>query len=135
MRMRTLLFMIEFLELTLTKSMEFRTDFKSDIYGIHSESIFYPSIRQSGIKIDTGAHGVLIPLKTVCWTDAQIQQIVNDAVNNHRESLSVVNGVESVNSISSAQLRNESDGFIRNFKGMATKFLLVVLSLMMFLFE
>ena len=64
MKMRTLRYMTDFLEITLTKSLEFRCDFKSDIYGIHGESIFYPSIRQSGIKIDTGAHGILIPLKT-----------------------------------------------------------------------
>ncbi len=115
--------MTDFLELTLTKSMEFRTDFKSDIYGIHSESIFYPGIRQSGIKIDTGAHGVLIPLRTLCWTGAQIQKIVDDVVNNHRDSLSVVNGVESVNNISSVQLRNESESFIKNFRGMAISIL------------
>ena len=60
--------MTDFLEITLTKSLEFRCDFKSDIYGIHGESTFYPSIRQSGIKIDTGAHGILIPLRTLCWT-------------------------------------------------------------------
>ncbi len=37
--------MTDFLELKLTKSLEFRCDFKSDIYGIHGESIYFPEIR------------------------------------------------------------------------------------------
>ncbi|SFU43615.1 hypothetical protein [Butyrivibrio sp. INlla21] len=111
--------MTDFLEITLTKSLEFRCDFKSDIYGIHGESTFYPSIRQSGIKIDTGAHGILIPLRTLCWTDAQIQKILDDAIISSRKSLSVINGVESVNNISSSQLRKESESFIKNYRGVA----------------
>ncbi|WP_044914345.1 hypothetical protein [Butyrivibrio sp. WCE2006] len=111
--------MTDFLELKLTKSLEFRCDFKSDIYGIHGESIYFPGIRQSGIKVDTGAHGVLIPLRTLCWADAEIQQLVDDAVKYHRESLSVINGVESINTISNNQLRSETDSFIKSYKGMA----------------
>ncbi len=76
--------MTDFLEVTLTKSMEFRCDFKAEIYGIYGESIFYPSIRQSGIKIDTGAHGILIPLRTLCWTNSQIQNLLDDAIKNHK---------------------------------------------------
>lgn len=123
MKMRMRQYMTDFLEITLTKSLEFRCDFKADIYGIHSESIFYPSIRQSGIKIDTGAHGILIPLRTLCWTDEQIQNLFDDAVKKSKKSLSVINGVESVNSISSSQLRNETDSFIKEFKGVAISIL------------
>ena len=115
--------MTDFLEIELTKSLEFRCNFKSDIYGIHGESTFYPSIRQSGIKIDTGAHGILIPLRTLCWTDAQIQNILDDVVKHSRKSLSVINGVESVNSISSSQLRSESENFIKSYKGVAISIL------------
>ncbi|MBR1669299.1 MAG: hypothetical protein IJ695_01205 [Butyrivibrio sp.] len=115
--------MTDFLEIELTKSLEFRCDFKSDIYGIHGESIFFPSIRQSGIKIDTGAHGILIPLRTLCWTDSQIKKLLDDAVKHSRKSLSVINGVESVNNISSAQLRNESESFIKSYKGVAISIL------------
>ncbi len=115
--------MTDFLEITLTKSLEFRCDFKSDIYGIHGESTFYPSIRQSGIKIDTGAHGILIPLRTLCWTDAQIQKLLDDAVKHSRKSLSVINGVESTNTITSNQLRNESESFIKSYKGVAISIL------------
>ena len=115
--------MTDFLEITLTKSLEFRCDFKSDIYGIHGESTFYPSITQSGIKIDTGAHGILIPLRTLCWTDAQIQKLLDDAVKHSRKSLSVINGVESTNIITSNQLRNESDSFIKNYRGVAISIL------------
>jgi hypothetical protein len=115
--------MTDFLEITLTKSLEFRCDFKSDIYGIHGESTFYPSIRQSGIKIDTGAHGILIPLRTLCWTDAQIQKLLDDAVKHSRKSLSVINGVESTNTITSNQLRSESESFIKSYKGVAISIL------------
>lgn len=123
MKMRTLRYMTDFLEITLTKSLEFRCDFKSDIYGIHGESTFYPSIRQSGIKIDTGAHGILIPLRTLCWTDAQIQKLLDDAVKHSRKSLSVINGVESTNTITSNQLRSESESFIKSYKGVAISIL------------
>ncbi|SFB69646.1 hypothetical protein [Butyrivibrio sp. YAB3001] len=115
--------MTDFLEITLTKSLEFRCDFKSDIYGIHGESIFYPSIRQSGIKIDTGAHGILIPLRTLCWTDAQIQQLLDDVVKHNRKNLSVINGVESTNIITSSHLRNESESFIKCYRGVAISIL------------
>lgn len=111
--------MADFLEVTLTKSLEFRCDFKSEIYGIYGESTFYPSIRQSGIKIDTGAHWIIIPLRTLGWTDTQIQKILDDAILYSRQSLSVLNGVESVNNISSVQLRNESDNFIKSYPGVA----------------
>ena len=63
--------MTDYLEITLSENLELRCDFKSEIYGIYGESIFYPSIRQSGIKIDTGAHGIIIPLRTLGWTHAQ----------------------------------------------------------------
>lgn len=109
----------KFLEITLSKSLEFREDFKCDILGIHSESPYYPGIRQSGIKIDTGAHGILIPLRSLCWKDSQIQQLLDDAVLNHKDSLSVINGVESVNNISSGQLRTQTDAFIKSYKGLA----------------
>lgn len=92
-----------FLEVTLSKSLEFREDFKCDVYGVHSESIYYPSIRQSGIKIDTGAHGILIPLRTICWTDKQIKMFLTDAISNHKDSLSVINGVESINNLTNKQ--------------------------------
>lgn len=108
-----------FLEISLSKSLEFREDFKCDIYGVHSESRYYPSIRQSGIKIDTGAHGILIPLRTICWTDKQIHKFLADAIAYHKNSLSVINGVESINNLTNKQLRAETDSFIANYKGVA----------------
>ncbi len=115
--------MTDFLEATLTKSLEFRCNFKSNIYGIYGESTFYPDIRQSGIKIDTGAHGVLIPLRTLGWTDAQIQMLFDDAVKYSRKSISVISGVESVNDLTSSQLRNQSESFIKGYKGVAISLL------------
>ena len=109
--------MTDFLKLFLSNSLEFRADFEATIYGIHSRSVYFPFIKQTGIKIDTGAHGILIPLKTLGWDPNEIEKFVN--ANMHDKSkLSVLHGVESTNSLSNTDLRNSSDSFIKAYKGL-----------------
>lgn len=109
--------MTDFLKLFLSNSLEFRADFEATIYGIHSRSVYFPFIKQTGIKIDTGAHGILIPLRTLGWDPNEIEKFVN--ANMHDKSkLSVLHGVESTNSLSNTDLRNSSDSFIKAYKGL-----------------
>lgn len=109
--------MTDFLKLYLSKSYEFRTDFEATIFGIHSNSIYFPFIRQTGIKIDTGAHGILIPLKTLGWDPDEIAKFIDASISD-KSKLSVLHGVESTNSLSNADLRNSDENFIKNYKGL-----------------
>lgn len=108
-----------FLELELTQSREFRTDFACSINGIELE---FPYLgRKTGVKIDTGAFGTLIPLRTLGWTPTQINNLIDYYLENDRSKFSVVHGVEALNKLSASDFIAQSDDFIRNFYGLAIK--------------
>ncbi len=64
--------MINYILAKLSSRKEFRVDFMCTINGRESDSIFEDEIRRSGIKIDTGANGTLIPLKTLAGKNQKL---------------------------------------------------------------
>ena len=91
-----------FLSSELSRNLEFRLNFECTINGITQESIYHESLRRSGIKVDTGAHGILIPLKTLGWLQSDIDLLVEWYLMNDRSSFTVIHGVESSNKITNA---------------------------------
>lgn len=110
-----------YLETTLTKAREFRTDFKCQLNGISSTFRYIKHQRRAGIKIDTGAQGTLIPLRTLGWTSSQIDKLINKYLYYGRTAFSVIHGVETTNMISDYDLQLMTDDQIRKFQGLAIR--------------
>lgn len=60
----------------LSRRQGFRLNFKCKIRNISMESVYNEDIPHSGIKIDTGANGLLIPLQTLGWSSVKIEELV-----------------------------------------------------------
>ena len=103
----------------LSKYNEFRVDFSCVIDKSFRISNYDPNIYRSGIKVDTGAAGTLIPLKTLGYTDIEILQLIDSVIKTDKSRLSVVRGVETNNTLHNSQIRSASDSFIKSFKGLA----------------
>ena len=76
--------MIEYITSILSTKNEFRADFECSINNIIRSSKYVGNKNRSGIKIDTGAANILIPLKTLGWLDEDIDKLKLDYVKNHR---------------------------------------------------
>ncbi len=111
-----------YLEANLTKAREFRTDFKCQLNGISSTFRYIKHQRRTGIKVDTGAQGTLIPLKTLGWASYQIDNLINKYLYYDRTAFSVIHGVETTNMISDHDLQSMTDDQIRKFQGLAIRF-------------
>ena len=108
-----------YVECNLSKRKEFRTDFACKIAKVEMESIFNIGNNRSGIKIDTGAQGTLVPLRTLGWTDTQINKLIETTYKNNINAFSVVRGVESNNTKTITELQNMTLEEIKKYKGIA----------------
>lgn len=105
----------------MSKSKDFRADFVLSINGIELSSIYNSGVYRSGIKIDTGARGTLIPLRTLGWTDSMIKQLIERTYNTDIGRFSAVHGVENNNRESSQDVRNMSLDELKEYRGLAIK--------------
>lgn len=111
----------EFLECKISEQNEFRSDFMCSINNIDLESIYIKGIRRSGIKLDTGACGTLIPLRTLGWTNTQIENLVEETYRLNKYAFSVVHGVENNNRQSQNNILRMTLNEIKQFRGLAIK--------------
>ncbi len=110
--------MINYILAKLTSRKEFRVDFMCTINGRESDSIFEDDIRRSGIKIDTGAYGTLIPLKTLGWQESEIDGLTDTILSKDINSLTILRGVESNNTETPNEIRKWPLEKIKQYKGL-----------------
>ncbi len=110
--------MINYILAKLTSRKEFRVDFMCTINGRESDSIFEDDIRRSGIKIDTGAYGTLIPLKTLGWQESEIDGLTDTILSKDINSVTILRGVESNNTETPNEIRKWPLEKIKQYKGL-----------------
>lgn len=113
--------MTKYLECIISKQNEFRTNFMCFINNNENDSIYIKGVRRSGIKLDTGAYGTLIPLRTLGWTDAQIEDLIENTYKNNKYAFSVVRGVENNNKQSQNEVFEMGLDELKQFRGLAIK--------------
>ncbi len=113
--------MINYILAKLTSRKEFRVDFMCIINGRESDSIFEDVIRRSGIKIDTGAYGTLIPLKTLGWQESEIDGLIDTILSKDINSITILRGVESNNTETPNEIKHWPLEEIKKYKGLALR--------------
>lgn len=104
-----------------TKTREFRVDFECTINSKTTESKYLSGIKRSGIKIDTGAHHTLIPLKTLGWAESEIDKIADIVISENIKNVSIIHGVENNNTENIQEIRRLPLEEIKKYKGLLLK--------------
>lgn len=103
----------------LSPRNEFRADFECQFNNIKSYSL--AGRARSGIKIDTGACGTLIPLKTLGWTTKQIDNLIEHYYYSNKRVFSSVRGVESTNKETLSEVQSMNLNDLKNYNGLAIR--------------